>query len=196
MRWLLGFTLALCLLLGVYLASPLLALQNIAAAVEARDAEALSERIDFPSLRRSFTKQIVATYSELTGRSLPLGAMSRRLAVSVADPVVAQLMTVRALLDLLAEGEAGKAKVRAERAPFTSEAFQSVWRLWLSADYLGRDFYIYLPPGGARSTQFRVHLRLERWRWTIVGIELPEELRQKLARELVDVTWDRSRRAR
>ena len=26
-----------------------------------------------------------------------------------------------------------------------------MWHLWLSADYLGRDFYIYLPPGGARS---------------------------------------------
>jgi hypothetical protein len=195
MRWLLGFALALCLLLGVYLASPLLALQNIASAVEARDAEALTQRIDFPSLRQSFTKQIVATYFEITGRRLPLGAMSRRLVVSVAEPVVAQLMTVRALLDLLAEGEAGKAKVRAERAPFTSEAFQSVWSLWLSADYLGRDFYIYLPLGGARNTQFRVHLRLKHWRWTIVSIELPEELRQKLARELVD-TRDRSRRAR
>lgn len=193
MRWLLGF--ALCLLLGVYLASPLLALQNIASAVEAKDAEALTERIDFPSLRRSFTKQIVATYFEITGRRLPLGAMSRRLAVSVADPVVAQLMTVRALLNLLAKGTAGKA-VQAERAPFTTDAFQSVWRLWLSADYLGRDFYIYLPPDGARSTQFRVHLRLERWRWTIVGIELPEELAQKLARELIDVTQDRGRRAR
>jgi len=121
--------------------------------------------------------------------------MSRRLAVSVADPVVAQLMTVGALLDLLSKGKAGEA-VQAERAPFTTEAFQSVWRLWLSADYLGRDFYIYLPPGGARSTQFSVHLRLQNWRWTIVGIDLPEKLAQKLARELVDVTEDRIRRAR
>jgi len=194
MRWFLGFVLALCLLLGVYIASPLLALQSIASAVEARDAEALTERVDFPSLRRSFTKQIVATYFEITGRKLPLGAMSRRLAVSVADPVVARLVTVRALLDLLGEGEAGKG-VRAERAPFTSESFQSLWRLWFSADYVGRDFYIYLPPGGGRSTQFRVHLRLKSWRWTIVGIDLPEELAQKLARELVDVTQDRLRRA-
>ena len=125
-----------------------------------------------------------------------MGAMSRRLAVSVADPVVAQLMTVRALLDLLAEGKAGKAKVRAERAPFTTQAFESTWRLWLSADYLRRDFYIYLPPGRARSTQFRISLRLQRVRWMIVGIELPPELTQKLARELVGASQDRIRRAR
>ena len=124
-----------------------------------------------------------------------MGAISRRLAVSVADPVVARLMTVRALVDLFGKGKAGNA-VQAERAPFSTEAFQSVWRLWLSADYLGRDFYINLPPEGVRSTQFNIHLRLQNWRWTIVGIELPDELAQKLARELVEVTRDRRRHAR
>jgi hypothetical protein len=71
MRWLLGVTLALCILPGIYIASPLIALQSIASAVETKDAFALNERIDFPSLRRSFRKQIVAAYLELTGRKLP-----------------------------------------------------------------------------------------------------------------------------
>jgi len=196
MRYLFGVVLALCLLLGAYFASPLIALQSIAAAVERRDAVALTERIDFPSVRRSFKKQIVAEYLELTGRKLPLGAFARRLAVSVADPVVARLMTVRALLDLLGKGEAGKTKLRVDGAPFTPDAFRSVWRLWLSTEYFGRDFYVYLPPEGARSSQFRIHLRPIRWRWMVVGIELPQELTTKLARELIDATEDRFRRAR
>lgn len=196
MRWFLGVTLALCLSLGAYLASPLIALQKIASAVETRDAVTLAERIDFPAVQRSFRKQIVAAYLELTGIRLPLGAFARRLAISVADPIVARLMTVRALLDLLGKGETGKEGMRVDRAPFSDDAFESVWRLWLNSDYLGRDFYVYLPPESARSDQFRMHLRLIRWRWMIVGIELPSKLTTKLARELVEVTKDRIERVR
>jgi hypothetical protein len=59
MRWALWITFALVILLAVYIASPLIALQSIASAVEARDAAALTERIEFPALRRSLTRQIV-----------------------------------------------------------------------------------------------------------------------------------------
>jgi hypothetical protein len=170
----------------------MIALQRIASAVESRDAVALTERIDFRALRRSLTKQIVDTYLELTGKKLPVGAIGKRFALSVADPIVARLMTVRALLDLLGKGKAGKsAKVSIDRAPFTSTSFKSVWRLWLNSDYLGRNFYIYLPPEGSRAEQFKVHLRPVRWRWTVVGIELPEELRKQLARELIELTQER-----
>lgn len=192
MRWTLGITATLVVLLAVYLASPLIALQRIASAVEARDAVALSERLDVAALRRSFRKQMVTTYRELTGKKLPLGALSRRLAMSVADPIVARLMTMRALLALLGDGKAGEvAKVPADRAPFSSISFPSIWRLWLSADYLGRDFYIHLPPDGPRSERFGMHLRLIRWRWELVGVELPDELRIQLARELIEETQER-----
>jgi hypothetical protein len=192
MRWALWITVTLSILLGAYITSPLIALQRIASAVETRDAVALTERIEFPSLRRSLTKQIVATYLKLIGKKLPIGVFGKRLAVSVADPVVARLMTVRALLDLLGKGEAGKtAKVPIDRAPFTSTSFKSVWRVWLNTDYLGRDFYVYLPPEGSRGERFKVHLRLIRWRWRLVGIELPEDLKEQLAREIVKLTKER-----
>jgi hypothetical protein len=192
MRWALWITLALVILLAVYIASPLIALQSIASAVEARDSAALTERIEFPALRRSLTRQIVATYRRLTGKTVPLGAVGRRLAVSVADPVVARLMTVRALLDLLGKGEAGEgARVRIERAPITPNAFNSVWRLWLNSDYLGRDFYVHLPPEGRREDQFTLHLRPINWRWKVVGIDLPEELQERLAQEIIKLTQER-----
>jgi Protein of unknown function (DUF2939) len=108
----------------IYLASPLIALHSIQSAVQTKDAAALTERIDFPALKRSLTRQIIEEYLKLTGKKLPLHAMGKRLAVSLADPVVARLMTIRALLDLLEKGDAGeKAKVPIERAPFTSRAF-------------------------------------------------------------------------
>jgi hypothetical protein len=185
-------TLVILFFLAVYIASPLIALHNIASAVDAKDAAALTERIEFPAVRRSLTRQLVATYRRLTGKTVPLGAISRRLAVSVADPVVARLMTVRALLDLLSKGEAGEgAKVRMERAPITPNAFKSVWRLWLHSDYLGRDFYVHLPPEGPREDQFTLHLRPINWRWKVVGIDLPEELKERLAQEIVKLTQER-----
>jgi hypothetical protein len=191
-RWGLWVILSLGILLSVYLASPLIALHRIASAVETKDAVALTERIDFPALRRSLAKQIVQEYLKLTGKKLPLHAIGKRVVVSVADPVVARLMTVRALLDLLWKGDAGeKAKVPVERAPFTSASFKSVWQLWLSSDYLGRSFYVYLPPKKSRAEQFRAQLRLIGWRWRIVGLDLPEDLKEHLAQELVKLTQDR-----
>jgi len=191
MRWALWMTVAIVVLLAVYIASPLVALHSVASAVESRDAAALVERIDFKSLRRSLTKQIVTTYLELTGKKLPLGAIGKRFAISVADPIVARLMTVTALLDLLGKGEAATAKVLTSHAPFTSRSFSRIWHLWLRSDYLGRDFYIYLPPEAPRGEQFEVHLRPKNWRWTIVEINLPEDLKRSLARELVKVTEER-----
>lgn len=143
MRWAIGITVLLVVLLAIYVASPLVALYRIGSAVEARDATALEERIHFPSVRHSFKKQIVATYRELTGKPLPLNAMVRRAAVSVADPIVARLMTINALLDLLGKGEAGKnVKVPIDRVPLNSRSLDNVWRLWVNSDYLGKTFYM------------------------------------------------------
>jgi hypothetical protein len=191
MRWGVLVAGALCVLLVIYLASPVIALHSIASAVETRNAVALTERIDFAALRRSLTKQIVAEYLKLTGKKLPLHAIGKRVVVSVADPVVARLMTVRALLDLLGKGDAGeKAKVPVERAPFTSASFESLWQVWLNCDYRGRSFYVYLPPKKSHAEQFRAQLRLISWQWRIVGLDLPEDLKEHLAKELVKVTHD------
>jgi hypothetical protein len=188
-RWGLWIILTLGILLSVYLASPLIALHSIASAVETKDAVALTERIDFPALRRSLTNQIMDEYLTLTGKKLPLHAIGKRVIISVADPVIARLMTIRALLDLLGKADAGeKAKLPLERAPFTTGSFRSLWQLWLNSDYRGRSFYIYLPPKKSRAEQFRAHLRLIGWRWRIVGLELPEDLKEHLARELIKLT--------
>jgi Protein of unknown function (DUF2939) len=194
MRWALWIAVFLCIVLCIYFASPFFALQRIATAVETRDAVAVTERVDFPALRRSLTKQIVATYLKLTGKKLPLGAIGKGFAFSVADPIVARLMTVNALLDLLAKGDAGNnVKVQIDKAPFSSASLRSIWQLWLNSHQWGRDFYIHLPPEGSRNEQFRVHLRLSRWHWKIVGVDLPESLKDQLAQELVELTRERIR---
>jgi len=94
-------------------------------------------------------------------------------------------------LDLLGKADAGeKAKLPIERAPFTSTSLDSLWRVWLNCDYRGRSFYVYLPPKKSRAEQFRAQLRLIGWNWRIVGLDLPEDLKEHLAKELVKVTND------
>jgi hypothetical protein len=63
----------------------------------------------------------------------------------------------------------------------------------LAYDYRGRSFYVYLPPKKPRADQFRAHLRLIQWRWHIVGLDLPGDLKQHLAQEVVKLTEDRLR---
>jgi hypothetical protein len=58
MRWRVLAAGALCILLIIYLASPLIALHSIESAVQSKDTASLTDRIDFPALRRSLTKQI------------------------------------------------------------------------------------------------------------------------------------------
>ena len=194
MRWALWISVLLVILLFLFFASPFLALQRIATAVESRDAVAVTERIDFVKVRRSLTRQIVAAYLKLTGKKLPLGAIGKGIAFSVADPIVARLMTVTALLDLLQKGDAGNnVKVEIDKAPFTSVSLNSTWQLWLNSHHWGRDFYVQLPPDASRDEQFRVHLRLIRWRWKVVGIDLPESLKDQLAKELFELTRERVR---
>jgi hypothetical protein len=189
LKWGRWVVLGLGILLGIYLASPLIALHDIASAVETQDATALTDRIDFTAVRHSLTKQIVEEYFTLTGTKPPLKAFAKRFALSVADPIVARLMTVRALLDLLGKGDAGdNAKVPIERAPFTSGALNHLWQVWLDSDYLGRNFYVYLPPKKSHEEQFRVNLRLTGWHWRVVALDLPADLREHLARELVKLT--------
>src|SRR5262249_1108825 len=92
----------------------------------------------------------------------------------------------------LGKADAGKkAKLPLERAPFASASSKSLWQLWLNSDYRGRSFYIYLPPKKSRAEQFRAHLRLIAWRCRIVGFDLPQDLKEHLAKELVKLAQDR-----
>ena len=77
-----------------------------------------------------------------------------------------------------------------KRAPFTSCSLTSLWQVWLDLHYRGRNFFVYLPPKKSREEQFRVNLRLTGWHWRMVGLDLPEDLKQHLAKELIKLTKD------
>jgi Protein of unknown function (DUF2939) len=162
----------------------LFALRGLAADLQARNAAAVNEEVDYARIRRSFIEQIVSAYLRVTGRVSKLGALAP-LGASIVDPWVSQIITPENLADLLRGGtvssELGPISFRFGDLPFS---LNIAWNAWLSSEYgLGR-FSIRLPPGIAEPNQFRLRMQLLRWRWKLTGIEMPENLRDQIAREL------------
>jgi len=108
MRWTLRAIAAVAALWIAYVAWPFFALYELAAAIQNRDAATVARRINVPAVRHSLTEQIAATYLRVTGREARLGALTRGVAAaaagSIADPIVAKLLSTDALLELLNTG--------------------------------------------------------------------------------------------
>jgi hypothetical protein len=190
MRRGLWITVVLALLLGAYMSWPLVGFYGIASAVEAMDARAFAERVEFPSLRRSLTQQVIAEYLKLTGKDKKLGRFRTGIATGVgaalAEPVVAQFLNAETLLDFLNKGSAKDGvKVSTDIAPRSGSSWRDAWRVWWHTEYGLTRFRAYLPPDKPKNEQFKVELSLRDWQWKLTGIGLPDKLRVQLAQELV-----------
>jgi hypothetical protein len=181
------FLLLLVLLIG-YWAWPFFGLRALAGALQAGDVAAINEEVDYPRLRRSFTEQIIGAYLRVTGRASQLGALgplATAVGASIVDPWVSQILNPENLAQLLRGGavssELGPVSFRFGNLPST---LNLAWDAWLSSEYWFNRFSIWLPPGASQTDQFRIRMQLLRWHWKITGIDLPEKLRDQIAREL------------
>ena len=99
----LGIALVLLGFAAYLAASPYLALYKLKSGVEARDAEAVAECVDFPALRQNLKDQLQAALSKrIDSQQSPLGALAASLAVSAADPLVDSLISPEGLARLMA----------------------------------------------------------------------------------------------
>jgi hypothetical protein len=190
-RRVLWVTIIFVVLLAAYAIWPVAGFYRIASAIESRDGATLSKLVDFPLLRKSLTKQILATYLELSGKEKKLGPLGKSIAMgiggSIAGPIVARLVNEETLMELLTKGSAGgNAAVSADRIPFSKSALRSGWQTWWNSEYGLGDFYVHLPPKTPPNEQFRVKLSLTQWQWKLSDIDLPEPLLVQLAQEIVD----------
>ena len=186
--FILAFLLFVVLLVG-YWAWPFVGLRALAADLQARNAAALSEEVDFGELRRSLSGQIIATYLRITGRERELGplhGLAAGVGASIVDPWVSQIVEPENLVELLRGGtissELGPISFKTGELPKFS--LSTAWNAWLASEYgLGR-FSIGLPTDAEAAEQFRLRMQLLGWRWKLTGIDLPEKLRDQFAREL------------
>jgi hypothetical protein len=198
----------LCLLLLAYFLWPVMGFYRLAAAIEAKDSDALADLVDFPALRKSLTKQLVHAYLEITGKRREkkkqpkLSLIERTVAIgmgtSIAEPIVAEIVNEKTLMELLTKGRLGlkggggggggggadAGPDLSQLAPFSKGSAPSVWQIWSSTEYRGNDVYAYLPPDKPRGEQFRVKFTLSGLEWKLSGIQLPEPMIMQFAKEL------------
>lgn len=160
-------TLALLLAAGVllaawFIAAPWLTVYQISNAVQSRDAQALSEHVDFASVRQSLKDQIKATALDKMAREAggtlnPLAALIAPLAGAVVDGAVDAYVTPTGLARLMAgtgprKGEPGAPDE--PRAPQDGDA--SARRPLAGADmgYAGMHRFIVTAHGRSGDTRF------------------------------------------
>lgn len=97
----------LALFIGWYLASPYIAVHQIKSAAQSRDAEALSEHIDFPALKESVKASMSASIMSNASKSSsdePFAAAGSALALAMIGPMVDAMITPQAIA-MMMQGE-------------------------------------------------------------------------------------------
>ena len=197
MRWTIRIVILLLAPWVAYAASPFWAVYDFANALQQRDTAAVARRVNFPAVRRSLTEQVVVTYLQLTGKDARLGQFGRGMAVgaamSIADPVVAKLLSTEVLIDLLqkpgpAAGPADGASIQGMTIGSGSGLLGNLWQVFIHSEQGLRSFAVTVPFTAPPPLQFRLVFRLTSWTWKLSAIELPEEVRGRLAQELIKQT--------
>ena len=184
MRWKIPLLLFVVLLVG-YTAWPFYGLYKLASAAETRDIAVLRQLIDTRALRLSLARQISGAYLEAKGNASQRGSFGSGVGSAIAETLLAELITPEALADLLSKGSAGPFTATGASAPLTRSALASVWKVWLHSDYGIGTFSAMLPPEASPPQRFELQLRLVQWKWKLTGIQIPEELRRKVADEWI-----------
>jgi hypothetical protein len=99
----LGVAFVLLGFVAYVVAGPYLTLYALRSGVEARDAEAVAECVDFPALRQNLKDQLQAALAKrIDPQQNPLAALAAGFAVNLADPLVDRLISPEGLAGLMA----------------------------------------------------------------------------------------------
>ena len=172
--------------LGLF-AWPFLGIYDLARAAQSGDIERIEQRVDFARLGRSLSGQITQTYARLAGIPAGPGSLIAGVASAVADPIVARILTRVALAELVQNGwpKSSLGDPPAELPKPNWNALGDVWPLYANSEYGLGEFRIRLPVTAPRDKQFRLQLGLSGLTWKLSGIDLPAELQERIARELI-----------
>jgi Protein of unknown function (DUF2939) len=173
-----------------FFVSPWIGLSTLAKAIASRDVPALEQRLDFTRLGRSIAPQVVWAYLNKTGRSNEIGrfgsSMIAGASASIADPILGELLTATSVLNLLGTAQPrGRLHIAGAVAALPGGEIGSLLRAIPNAEYGIGHFYLNVPTSAPVSEQYRLHLQVLRWNWKLVGIDLPEKVRDQMADELI-----------
>jgi DUF2939 family protein len=171
-----------------YIAWPVYDLLVLIRAVETRDIDTVTQRINFDRVRISLTNQIVDAYTRRTGVQIsPFARSFASAGVVIADPVVQKLVSPEALSQLLAVGWPVTA-VPDVPPPgtlgITPNTIGTFWQIFKNAEYGFGRFEVAGPVAVPPQQRFHLDFRLLQWHWRLVGVTLPENIQNLLADEV------------
>jgi hypothetical protein len=153
-------------------ASPYWELHRLRSAIQSHDADAVSEHVDFPSLRESIKGQMMAVIgneAKKTGADAnPFATMGQALALAFLNPVVDAMVSPAGVIAMM---ESGKAKLPEKgMAAETGERNRKVdyaisYRGWSKIAVAEKN-----NDGGSF-----IFKRDGLWGWKLSGIELPRD---------------------
>ena len=190
MRWFLGLVAAVVILLLIYLGSAASSLAGLATAARAGDGAGVLERADVKALNRSLTDQIVRAYLDRIGATRRIGPMEKMLVntygATVADAMVAKLLTADRLTQMLKTGNLDASGVPSLKLPALADLHTGNW-----LSLLGRLNVIQPVLIGIRVSDTSdpdqyaaIDLHYEGPGWKLSGIELPKAVVRDLAASL------------
>jgi hypothetical protein len=187
MRWTLRITFLLFLAWAIFMVSPFVALYDLGKAVEAKDLERITERVNFNALRTSLSRQILREYLKHEDLDEVEQDFATQAGAAVLNPVIEELVSPQALVDLLEDGWPQQATIGSGttvpplRLDFSS--LKQAWQTFIGSESQGfRAVTIPLPANVSKDKQFHVTMRLRNTTWRLSGIELPVHLRDELAK--------------
>jgi hypothetical protein len=190
MRWTFRIFFALLVALAIFMLSPFAALYDLARAVENRDAARIRERVNFPALRVSISRQVIGDFLHTPEGRAQIGDLDGRLATNagaaLVNPIVEQLITAEALIDLLDDGwpqrvaAPGGTQASIPVALEIGSVSEAIKTFFASESNGFRSVTIPYPVDAPVTRQFRVTMRLSGTTWRLTGIDLPKVLRDEL----------------
>lgn len=188
MRWIVAAVLSIIVAWALYVASPYYALYRLGIAVEDGNVAEVATRVNVRALRFSLANQIadeVVAAEHVSGGIA--GADAQRAAgaaLALADPLLDGFVVPDGLIRLLRTAPSGAEGGTAfGRDPV---GFDDLDDFLAASSWRGfRNIYFLLPPSQPKASRFRLQMRLGRLRWRVVSLELPPELKRRIAADLV-----------
>jgi hypothetical protein len=172
-----------------WLVWPLTALYALARSVEARDAATISEKLEPLAIRHSLTGQVLEAYSRITGAPINRNSLMVAVIGSIADPLIAKLISPEGIALLL---QSGWVNPELSERPSDAEglsvrALGDAWQLFRNSRRDLDRYWIAFPADRPDEQRFELEWRLSGLQWRVVAIRLPDRLADRLAEQLVRV---------
>lgn len=192
MRWFLGIVVVAIVTAAVYYGSALYSLSDLATATRDGNGGAIVARTDVPRLSNSLSDQIVKAYLERVGATRRIGAAERMLVsgygATVADVLVAKVLTPENLTELLKAGQLAETKALPALTGLPS--LTDLQKINLLTQF-GRVHYINPVKLSIRVSKSKdpeeatsIVLHRSSLSWKLAGIDLPRKVLREIAASL------------